>query len=184
MKKALALSASVNKLPIKTYKICLINWVQIQGFFVTWWSLWIKAVKEEKAKRVWFITILFLSLNYYYYYYYYYYSIDLLACMFCFPNSDHVKQFSWVQHYHMVWNGKTNPRKLKTSITWEEYFVASQRDYNGPFPSGPKCLFQSETHGFFKKRTQIKDQLLVGLLGRMVERDIGIAEVKRGSNPV
>ena len=79
---------------------------------------------------------------------------------------------------------KTNPNELKRSITWEEYFVASQRDYNGPFPSGPKCLFQSETHGFFKKRTQIKDQLLVGLLGRMVERDIGIAEVKRGSNPV
>ena len=108
-------------------------------------------------------------------------SIDLLACLICFPNSDHVKQFSRVRHYHMVWNRKTNPNKLKRSI-WEEYIAANQRDYKKPLPGWPKCLFQSVAHGFWKN--QIKDQLPVGLLARMVERCTGIAEVKRSLNSV
>ena len=57
---------------------------------------------------------------------------------------------------------------------WEEYFVANQRDYKKPFPSWPKCLFQSVAHGFWKD--QIKDQLPAGLLARMV--------VKRSLNSV
>ena len=83
-----------------------------------------------------------------------------------------MKEFSRVRHYHMVWNGKTNPNKLKRSI-WEEYFAANQRGYNRPFPSWPKCLFQSEAHGF-----------PVGLLARMAKRCTVIAEVKWGLNSV
>ena len=53
------------------------NWIQIQGFFVTWWSLSVKAVKEEKA-GFGLLLLLLLSVDYYYHYhyYYYYYSIN------------------------------------------------------------------------------------------------------------
>ena len=47
----------------------------------------------------------------------------------------------------LKWENKST--QTENVYLWEEYFVTSQRDYNGPFPSGPKCLFQSETHGFF-----------------------------------
>ena len=48
---------------------------------------------------------------------YYYYHHTYLACMFCFPNSDHVTQFSKVSYYHVVWNGKTH------QTSWKECLV-------------------------------------------------------------